>query len=289
MENFISLALSMIVITWYYINCLRLNFIFTNGKSWFFTILSVFTFSYIYFLVFFLFVDSMTIIPDKQFLRFKEDFALSYLLVFEIFILIIAPCVYVIFLNSDFRQNENENFIDEKNSKNFGFNYFIYFLYLITLILTNIIYLKLNIFSLFKNEGKNEICENNPEENFNKDFHSKIKNFGNNVPLGLAKFAYINNNYQKIVYFNFGLLMMFGKFLGFTYLPFGMSKYVHDIIFQKEDPKFEGQNLTQKNQNEKKKNFKLKKKKVKMKKKILTYWKTKKIKYSQKIKISKKM
>ena len=39
MENFISLALSMIVITWYYINCLRLNFIFTNGKSWFFTIL----------------------------------------------------------------------------------------------------------------------------------------------------------------------------------------------------------------------------------------------------------
>lgn len=56
--------------------------------------------------------------------------------------------------------------------------------------------------------------------------------FGNNVPEELAMYSFIDSTYSKIVYYNFGLLVAFGKFLGFTYMPYGMSRWVSPYIFQ---------------------------------------------------------
>ena len=64
--------------------------------------------------------------------------------------------------------------------------------------------------------------------------NSKNVNFGYglNVPDGLAEYSYIKNSYEKFVYFNFGILAALGKFIGFTYMPYGMSKWVSGFIYQ---------------------------------------------------------
>jgi len=274
MEKFISLAISLILVTWYYINSLKLNFLFKNTQNWKYSILSIFVFTYIFFSVLFLFIDSMTISPDKELLKFKEDFCLNFLLIFEIFIMILAPLAYIILYETSSNENDNKNTIDsnnqnnnsiynlnvaiddynfiknnnysecqqfdkvilekgpEKNSQKFYLLIFAYCCYMILLISLNVIFLKIKFEDFFNNK-MDKINKYFVYDQTNSDKEYEI--YGTKVPHGLSKYAYIKNDYQKIIYFNFGLLMMLGKFLGFTYMPYGMSLLVHDMIFQKDE------------------------------------------------------
>jgi len=267
MEKFISFAISLILIIWYYINLLKINYNFRSTQDWKYSIISVFIFTYIFFTVLFLLIDSMTISPDKQLLTFKEEFALNFLFIFEIFILIISPLIYLLLVQSS---NNDENKIDEvyniyiskendkyplKNNEhvknynennnekiiipekhienNFWLKSFFYISYIIILFTINIVFLKIDLHELFNFDNKkyNKI----DDDYFKDDFNQIYSNTSNKVPFGLAKYAFVESTYQKIVYFNFGLLMMLGKFLGFTYMPYGMSLFAHDLIFGKEE------------------------------------------------------
>lgn len=280
MEKFISLAISFILITWYYINSLKFNYYFKNTQNWKFSIISVFVFTYIFFTVLFLLLDSLTISPEKEFLNFKKDFALNFLLIFEIFILILAPLIYIILYfnskteenttdksNNDLnsiktiealvvKENNNDYYINNYNvednkfkkaeKKEFYISIIFYIGYIISLVFANFIFLKINFAEFF--QINNSVKTKQPDNYFvyenNNDSTQKAQLiFGNKVPFGLAKYAYIKDDFHKIIYFNFGLLMMLGKFLGFTYLPYGMSLMVHDMIFQKNESHINRSNL----------------------------------------------
>lgn len=64
--------------------------------------------------------------------------------------------------------------------------------------------------------------------------------FENEVPEGLAKYAQMDSWIERCFYFNFGIAMALGKFLGFTYMPYGMSKWVSSFFdfTDKEDGSF---------------------------------------------------
>lgn len=245
MEKFISLAITMILITWYYINSLKINTYFKNAHNWTFSVLSVFIFTYLFFTVFFLFLDSMTISPDKEFLNFKEDFILNFLLIFEIYILIIAPITYIFLLaayekgeikdkksntDSNLNYEVNINNITKPNNYKLYLNIIFYIIYLILLFCLNIFYLKIDLKRLLSNK-QSFSYDNDKNEVIAYTY------YGDKVPFSLRKYSTITHEYQKIIYFNLGLLMMLGKFLGFTYMPYGMSLLVHHLIFRKEDNK----------------------------------------------------
>ncbi len=50
------------------------------------------------------------------------------------------------------------------------------------------------------------------------------------VPAVLRKYSILNGNYEVLTYFNFGVLMTLGKILMFTYLPFGMAKFINNLL-----------------------------------------------------------
>ena len=50
------------------------------------------------------------------------------------------------------------------------------------------------------------------------------------VPAVLRKYSVLSGNYEVLTYFNFGILMTLGKVLMFTYLPFGMAKFVNNLL-----------------------------------------------------------
>ena len=50
------------------------------------------------------------------------------------------------------------------------------------------------------------------------------------VPAVLRKYSILSGNYEVLTYFNFGMLMTLGKILMFTYLPFGMAKFINNLL-----------------------------------------------------------
>lgn len=50
------------------------------------------------------------------------------------------------------------------------------------------------------------------------------------VPAVLRKYSILSGNYEVLTYFNFGILMTLGKILMFTYLPFGMAKFINNLL-----------------------------------------------------------
>lgn len=192
MEKFATLAFAFLIFVYFYIISLKLNSFFKNAKEFLFSGLCTFIFTYLLFCILFIFIDILTTSTNKQFLNFKEKFALNFILIFEIFIMILFPSLYV---NLLYRETRNKKYL------------LYFFSYVIGLFLLNISYLI--IMPLIYNNS-----------------------FSQRVPEGLAFYGKINQDFEKIVYFNFGFLMMIGKFLGFTYLPIGMAKYVHDLIYK---------------------------------------------------------
>jgi hypothetical protein len=112
--------------------------------------------------------------------------------------MLIAPALFIHYLNEDSTP------IDSKR------HLLLYLSYLAGLLILNMMYITLSTNYYFSN--------------YNWGFSDR-------VPEGLAKNARIDEMKNRLFYFNFGLLMTIGKFLSFTYLPFGMSKYVHNMIF----------------------------------------------------------
>ena len=214
MEKFISLALSIIIISWYYINSLKLNSYFKNTNNWKYSILTVFIFTYIFFTVLFLLIDVISISTDKDFLRFKEDFTLNYLFIFEIYMLIIAPLIYIILYlktqNDDDNQNgilniyqyketkikEHENYLSYSNKNKIFIYFFLYFIYLLVLISINLIYLKFNINLLDNNYNKNYVG-NQKKILDDEVFYFQ---FSQRVPRDLAKYSMLTTDFQKISY-----------------------------------------------------------------------------------------
>lgn len=210
MEKFLTLSLSLIIFLYFYFISIKINSYFKNSRGLIFMILCVFTFSFLFFSIALIFIDVLTTSSDKVFLTFKEEFALNYLCVLEISLLIIIPTIYIYYLYTDTQTQE----VDKHKVSGKKKYLYYFFSYLSSLILLNIGYLKMNPY--FKSSANNT-------------------GFSEKVPEGLALYSKIETDYQKMVYFNFGFLMMVGKFLSFTYLPYGMAKYVHDLIYKPEE------------------------------------------------------
>ena len=60
--------------------------------------------------------------------------------------------------------------------------------------------------------------------------------FSSKVPKAIAENAVLKTDFERFVFFNFSIIMMIGKLFAFTYLPFGMAKYVSVLILPELKP-----------------------------------------------------
>lgn len=227
MENFLTLSVSILLFIYLYLYSFKLNSFFKNANSFIFTIICICVFTFLLLAILFVFIDVMTISTNKNFLNFKEKFALNFLFILEVTIMIIFPTLYLTYLvkeTSDKPELREGIETNKKVIKKYMTYYWTYFMSVVSL---NVFYIKLSPY--FYNQYPNN------------------NGFAEKVPEALSSYAKIDTNYEKIVYFNFGLLMMVGKFLGFTYMPYGMAKYVYDLLYPTESPIIEiSQNLKEK-------------------------------------------
>jgi hypothetical protein len=190
-EKFFTLVTAICLVVYFYLHAIRLNYYFKNGRGFIFTLVNVFVFNFLFFAIIFLFLDVLTTSTDKDFLFFKEKFAINFLAILEIAVYILIPLLYVYYLN------DNAWVV-------------YYYTYLVLWLTTNTVYIKY------------------------LDFNNEV-GYGKLVPEGLAEYSRIRSTYYRLVYFNFGLLMTIGKLLSVTYIPYGMAKYIHDLIFTTKD------------------------------------------------------
>jgi hypothetical protein len=222
MEVFLTLILSLFFFFYLYIHSFKLNDYFTHAKEKIFFIICFLVFTLLFLSIVLVFIDIMTTSTNKDFLAFKENFAILYMFLLEVVLMLFFPSIYVLYLIQDINQKQ-EGQIDPsddltklnqvKNQTTAKIKKYItlYLIYLLVIVSLNLICVK--TFPFYYN-----VYTNNT-------------GFSDKVPEGLALYGKIDSVFFQIVYFNFGLLMMIGKFLGFTYMPYGMAKYVHDLIY----------------------------------------------------------
>jgi hypothetical protein len=172
-----------------------------NKKIILFSFLSVFGFIFLNF-IYYIF-DILTTNKDKPFLHFKTNIYLYLTLTLELLILIILPFFYCFYLFSSKRKEENRKI--QLMGK--GFKYFKvrdsfkilfgYLNYIMILFLFNYFY----YYYIFLSSN-------------NKTY----KHFG--------FYSYIEEN----VYLNLFLFLFFGKFIGFTYIPYGLASITAKTI-----------------------------------------------------------
>lgn len=192
MYTLLTLGISLIPFAYYYYKSFSLSSYFKNAVA--FSPM----FFYLVFCFTFIFLSVILLFADVITTSHNKDVLFLKeqigLFIFLIFILNIL----IVFPFFFFLQSENNS----TNKK--------------VLIIYYIVIVSLNL--------KNYLLSNNEKTN--------NYGFGNKVPEELAMYSFIDNTYSKIVYYNFGLLVAFGKFLGFTYMPYGMSRWVSLYIFQ---------------------------------------------------------
>lgn len=200
----VSFALSIIPFAVYYQKSFRLVEYFHCLKTFKICVaFFYFVFFYLFILVLFTFYDILTITHDKLWLQRKEEIGLGFILIFELIIMVIAPLIYV-YLRK----------IEEKGKDNIDYNYNnVLGMYFGCVMLLNI---GNWLFGSYYDDKK---------------LNGTNYGFNNLVPEGLAIYSKIDHRLSQFIYFNFSLLMAIGKFIGFTYLPYGMSKFVSEFIF----------------------------------------------------------
>jgi hypothetical protein len=223
MENFLTLTLSILLFMYLYLYSFKLNSFFKNAKSYIFTITCICVFTLLLLAVLFVFIDVMTTSTNKNFLNFKQHIALNFLCFLEVTIMLIFPTLYVCYLVKETSDKPEEREEIETNKKEIKKYITFYWVYLMSIVSLNVFYIKLSPY--FYNQFPNN------------------NGFAEKVPEALSSYGKMETDYEKVVYFNFGLLMMVGKFLGFTYMPYGMGKYVYDLIYPVESPVKESQHV----------------------------------------------
>ena len=181
----------------------------------------------------------------KYYTYLQKEFFLWYyvfILITYIFILILLLIIDVV-TTSD---NRNLLFLKEQIGITYLFIFVIHTLLLFPILLYkqggNKNVLLTYYFSLIGANIINLLQNNHSDDNLNYGFNTKL-------PESLSKYCYINNWKYKIMYFNFGLSMALGKFLGFTYMPFGMSSWTSQFIFYDDEIQKEKNNLITKENN----------------------------------------
>lgn len=202
----VSFALSIVPFAVYYKKSFWLNeYFLCLSKLKVMMAFSYFVFLYLLILVAFTFYDILTITHDKLWLQRKEEIGLGFILLFEVVIMVIAPFLYVYSrkINNDDKDKDKDDIV---NYNALG----MYFGIVILFNISNFLF------------GNYYDAQNVNGTNYG---------FSSIVPEGLAIYSKIDHRLYQFIYFNFGLLMAIGKFIGFTYLPFGMSKFVSELIF----------------------------------------------------------
>jgi len=224
-----------LILFYFWIISFKLSSYFIQAKSCIFFFFICVVFAYLLMTLYFIFYDIFTTSPNKDDLILKEQFFLKFIFVLELLLLIVLPWFYCFYYSPFVVQKENKS-SNESNSSNtlsstansnktkktnFKVNKemkvrMYYFLFSGLLVTFNIIYFMLGKYIYFPTET----------------------GFASEVPQALAEKAVMKSDFEKLVYFNLSIINMIGKLFAFTYLPFGMAKYVSILLLPDLDQNF---------------------------------------------------